>query len=202
MIREGERGGWRTDGGGREHKLRQREANLMVREGEKWWTDKDIDEKKEGERDLLMFTLGNQYPSPLLLQRALVSVALMSTPHGCGAMQNSIRACHNNHLLQPTVYTKEMFHFPWALRNRTLIVSEKRFPNIYQEKSLFLESALQWFVSYIHWMYSTFNIENSLKRFDSTQSIITWRRMHALSHTLYFLYHKCRFWREHIYKTN
>lgn len=63
-LRGGESISW-----GRGRKIRQYES------AGKWWTDKDMDEKKERERDLLMFTLGNQYrsPPPLLLQRALVS---------------------------------------------------------------------------------------------------------------------------------
>lgn len=67
-----------------------------------------MDEKKERERDLLMFTLGNQYlsPPPLLLQRALVSRALMSTPHGRGATQNPIHVCHNYRLPRPVYIHK------------------------------------------------------------------------------------------------
>lgn len=54
------------------HKLRQEAANQTVREmmGEKTYM------KKERERDLLMFTLSNQYlsPPPLLLRWAFVSM--------------------------------------------------------------------------------------------------------------------------------
>lgn len=130
--------------------------------------------KKERERDLLMFTLGNRYLSPpLLLQSALVSVALMSTPHGRGATQNPIHAWHNYHLPRPE-YTQKKGSSYHLRCNKYEVES---ISHIFTRKTTYsLKIALQWFFSNTQCHFSL-SIKSNDKDLISTTSIITWRRM-------------------------